>query len=238
MTPALPYGLILAGGLGRRMASAGSQPPGDPQARERSPTPSGAGSPASPDAATPALAVPKPLVALAGRPLIGHVVERLRPQVAHLLVNANDPPDWFAQLGLPVLPDTLPDRPGPLAGVLAGLDWLARESPGTPLLTVAADTPFLPLDLAARLAQRHAYTNAVVCAGSGGQTHHVIALWPASARPALRAALEAGQRKVGLLLTTLGAVTESWETAKGDPFFNVNTPEDLATAEFRSSASR
>lgn len=207
--PPLPFGLILAGGHGRRMAAGAT-----------------------------AAATPKPLVRLRGQPLIAHVIARLGPQVAGLVINANDPPELFAPFGLPVLPDTVAERPGPLAGVLAGLEWLARESPDACLLTAAADTPFLPADLVARLTHRHAETEGVVCAGSAGQTHHVIALWPPSARAPLAEALATGQRKVGLLLSTLGAVTESWETANGDPFFNVNTPEDLAAAEFRSPASR
>ncbi|WP_454917141.1 molybdenum cofactor guanylyltransferase MobA [Xanthobacter sediminis] len=205
-----PFGLILAGGHGRRMAGEG---------------PSSA-------------ALPKPLVPLAGRPLIAHVIARVAPQVSGLAINANDPPELFAPLGLPVIPDTVAERPGPLAGVLAGLDWLAREKPDACLLTVAADTPFLPPDLVSRLTHRYAETAGVVCAASGGQAHHVIALWPQGARPALAAALAAKQRKVGLLLAALGAVTESWDTANGDPFFNVNTPGDLATAEFRLPASR
>jgi len=207
--PPLPFGLILAGGLGSRMAGS-----------------SGSGG------------LPKPLVLLAGRPLIAHVAERLAPQVERLAINANDPPELFAALGLPVLADTVAERPGPLAGVLAGLEWLAKESPGSPLLTVAADTPFLPFDLARRLAARYAMSGGVVCAASAGQTHHVIALWPPTARAPLAEALATGQRKVGLLLAALGAVTESWETAGGDPFFNVNTPEDLTAAEFRSPASQ
>lgn len=206
----LPFGLILAGGQGRRMAG--------------------------PDAAADAL--PKPLVSLSGQPLIAHVITRVAPQVAGLAINSNDAPELFAPFGLPLIPDTLPDRPGPLAGVLAGLEWLERESPGTPLLTVAADTPFLPHDLVSRLIHRYAQAARVVCASSGGHKHHVIALWPQASRVPLAAALATGQRKVGLLLATLGAVTENWDTATGDPFFNVNTPEDLAAASSRSPALR
>lgn len=208
--PPRPFGLILAGGHGRRMAGEGL-----------------------------AGARPKPLAPLGGQPLIAHVIARVAPQVSGLAINANDPPELFAPFGLPVIPDTVAERPGPLAGVLAGLEWLAREEPGAPcLLTVAADTPFLPPDLVCRLTHRYAETAGVVCAASGGQAHHVIALWPQGARFALAAALAAEQRKVGLLLAALGAVTESWDTANGDPFFNVNTPEDLATAEFRLPACR
>ncbi|MFS8038029.1 molybdenum cofactor guanylyltransferase MobA [Xanthobacter sp. AM11] len=215
--PELPHVLILAGGLGRRMA----------------------GTPPEPGATAPCLAPPapaKPLVLLAGRPLIAHVIARMRPQAGALWINANADRDAYAAFGLPLVADSIPGHPGPLAGVLAGLERLAAESPGAPLLTVPADTPFLPPDLARRLAARHADTGGLVCAASGGQRHPVVALWPANARTALRHCLEAGRLKVGLLLDTLGAVTESWETGPDDPFFNVNTPEDLAIAEFRQAA--
>lgn len=201
----LPPAVILAGGLGRRINA-------------------------------PALgAVEKPLIPLGGRPLIAHVIARLRPQAAQLLINANAA-GTYDGFGLPVLPDTVEGHPGPLAGVLAGLEYLAQTNPGESLVTVAADTPFLPGDLVARLMARHAQTGSVVCAASGGQRHPVIAVWPATARTALRDSLREGRLKVGLLLDTLGAVTESWDITPNDPFFNVNTPEDLAIAELRRSA--
>lgn len=203
-----PPALILAGGLGRRMYA-------------------------------PAMgAAEKPLVRLSGRPLIAHVIERLRPQAGALLLNANAPPGTYDGFGLPVIADTVPGHPGPLAGVLAGLDHLAATGGADSLVSVAADTPFLPGDLVSRLAARHAATGAVVCAGSGGQRHPVIAIWPLSARAALRQSLEGGRLKVGLLLDALGAVTEAWDSVPDDPFFNVNTPEDLAVAEIRLSASQ
>jgi len=201
-----PYALILAGGLGRRMDA-------------------------------PAHGAPeKPLVRLGGLPLIAHVIARLRPQVGQLWINANGDPHAYAGLGCDLVPDTIAGHPGPLAGVLAGLDRLATEDAQASLLTVPADTPFLPADLAARLQTRQAETGGVVCAGSQGQRHPVIALWPASARTALRHSLMAGRLKVGLLLDTLNAVTEGWDNEPDDPFFNVNTPEDLAIAEIRRTA--
>lgn len=204
----LPAALILAGGLGRRINA-------------------------------PALgAAEKPLVPLAGRPLIAHVIERLQPQAGALLINANARAGTYEGFGLPVLPDTIAGHPGPLAGVLAGLECLAQTNPGASLLTVAADTPFLPDDLVARLTARHLETGRVVCAASDGHRHPVIALWPATARTALRQSLEAGRLKVGLLLDHLNAVTVSWDGLPEDPFFNVNTPEDLAIAEKRLTASR
>ncbi|MFG1371171.1 molybdenum cofactor guanylyltransferase MobA [Xanthobacter oligotrophicus] len=201
-----PHALILAGGLGRRMDA-------------------------------PAHGAPeKPLVRLGGTPLIAHVIARLRPQVGQLWINANSDAQAYAGLGCELVPDTIAGHPGPLAGVLAGLERLAAEDAQASLLTVPADTPFLPADLAARLQKRQAETGSVVCAGSLGQRHPVIALWPASARTALRHSLEAGRLKVGLLLDTLNAVTEGWDSEPDDPFFNVNTPEDLAIAEIRRTA--
>ena len=177
----------------------------------------------------------KPLVRLGDTSLIMHVIARLRPQVSQLWINANSA-EAYAGLGCELVPDTITGHPGPLAGVLAGLERLVAEDPRACLLTVPADTPFLPADLAARLQQRQAETGSVVCAGSQGQRHPVIALWPASARTALRQSLEAGRLKVGLLLDTLNAVTEGWDSEPDDPFFNVNTPEDLAIAEIRRAA--
>lgn len=201
-----PHALILAGGLGRRMDAPAH---GAPQ---------------------------KPLVQLGGTPLIAHVIARLRPQVGQLWINANSGADAYAGLGCDLVPDTIAGYPGPLAGVLAGLERLAAEDAHASLLTVPADTPFLPSDLAARLQQRQAETGGVVCAGSLGQRHPVIALWPASARTALRESLGAGRLKVGLLMDALNAVTEVWDSEPEDPFFNVNTPEDLAIAEIRRTA--
>jgi molybdopterin-guanine dinucleotide biosynthesis protein A len=151
----------------------------------------------------------------------------LRPQVSRVILNANDDPARFAWLGLPVVADDLPDRPGPLAGILAGLDWAAAHAIDW-VVSVPADAPFLPTDLVARL---HAARGAapMACAGSGGRVHHVIGLWPVSMRPHLRHSLETGLRKVGAI--TEGAAVAEWPDTPIDPFFNVNTPEDLAEAD-------
>lgn len=201
-------GLILAGGLGRRMRG-----PGEAQA-----------------------ATPKPLVMLGGRPLIAHVIARLEPQVRRLAINANGPLGPYAAFGLPLLADPLPDHPGPLAGVLAGLEHLAASDPAALLVSVPADTPFLPGDLVARLLACHNRTGGVVCAASAGQVHPVVALWPGHVRAALRAALEAGERRVTRLVQQLDTATEYWPAAEADPFFNVNTPEDLEQAQERLHA--
>lgn len=183
--------------------------------------------------------VHKALIGLSGHPLIAHVIARVSPQVASLAISANDAPPALAALAgpdRPILRDSLPGRPGPLAGVLAGLDHLAAARLPGPLLTVPTDTPFLPGDLARRLHARHAESGTVACAGSSGRRHPVIALWPLTAREVIRESLARGGRKVGLLLEALGAVTEFWDAAEDDPFFNVNTPEDLELAERRFSA--
>ncbi len=179
----------------------------------------------------------KPLRSLGGRPLLGRLVGRLRPQVDGLAINANsgpgDDPARFDAYGLPVLPDTEPDRPGPLAGVLAGLDWAASLG-SVWLLTAPGDAPFLPKDFALRLlAERgeHAY----VAASSGGRLHPVAALWPITAREPIRQALRGGRRRVDALAGAELARVE-WPTYPLDPFFNVNTPEDLAEAERLAAA--
>ncbi|MCK0208564.1 molybdenum cofactor guanylyltransferase MobA [Starkeya koreensis] len=196
-----PVGLILAGGLSRRMGG------GD-----------------------------KALRPLAGESILARVVRRLRPQVRTLLLNANGPAERFG-LNLPVVPDEMPDTPGPLAGILAGLDHAAREMPGEPfLLTVPADCPFLPADLAARLADAATDAGAAY-ATSGARAHPVAGIWRVAARHDLRALLvDEGERRVGRWLARAGAVPVEWPAEPFDPFFNVNTPEDLAAAERLAAA--
>lgn len=196
--PSRPVGVILAGGLSRRMGG------GD-----------------------------KPLLPLADRPLLSHVVARLRPQCDGLVLNANGDPARFSQLDLPVVADTVPDFAGPLAGILAGLDWLAAHRPAAEwLVSVAADTPFIPLDLVDRLqAARKEAGTSLACAASGGRQHHAIGLWPVSLREEMRAALSAGERRLGAFTARRGVAVAEWPAAPRDPFFNINTPADLAAAE-------
>ncbi|CAM5771197.1 molybdenum cofactor guanylyltransferase MobA [Bosea minatitlanensis] len=196
--PAATPGLVLAGGLSRRMGG------GD-----------------------------KPLRMLAGRPILAHVVERLRGQCDGLLINANGDPARFAAYGLPVLADTVPGFAGPLAGILAGLDWLAAARPGAGwLVSVAADTPFAPNDLVARLhAARAAAGTALACAASAGRRHHAIGLWPVELRHDLRAALASGERRLGRWTEKHGVAVAEWPAEPVDPFFNINTPEELAEAD-------
>lgn len=198
MTPPT-LGLLLAGGLARRMGG------GD-----------------------------KPLRTIAGRSILAHVIERLAPQCDRLLVNANGDPARFAGYGLPVVADSVPDFAGPLAGILAGLDWMAVHRPETEwLVSVAADTPFIPHDLVAGLHEaREAQNVPLACAASGGWTHPVIGLWPVRLRADLRHALTVeDERKIDRWTARHGCASAEWPVTPVDPFFNANKPEDLDEAE-------
>ena len=168
----------------------------------------------------------KPLRAWGAGTLLDAVVDRLRPQAAPVLLNANGDPGRFARFGLLVLPDPAPGHPGPLAGVLAAVEWAASRGHRR-VLTVPGDAPFLPLDLAARLMEEDA---PVCCASSAGRLHPVAALWSASLGPALRGALAAGQRRVAAFAASQGLQVVVWEAAPLDPFLNVNTPDELRDA--------
>ena len=187
-------GLILAGGLSRRMGG------GD-----------------------------KALAILAGRTILQRVTDRLAPQVETLLLNANGDAARFGST-LTVLPDAMPDNPGPLAGLLAGLDHVAAHRPGAEwLLAAPGDCPFLPPDLAQRLLTGRGPAPAAIAA-SGGQSHPVVGLWRVAARGALRRLLEQGERRAGRFAEAVGAVGVEWPIEPYDPFFNINTPDDLSEA--------
>lgn len=176
----------------------------------------------------------KGLRSVAGQRLLDRVIDRLSPQCDPLAINANGEPARFADYGLPVLPDSLPDYPGPLAGVLAGLDW-AAERGAAAIVTVAADTPFFPADLVVRL-QAAAGPSGLALAASRDETgklwqHPTFGLWPVALRDDLRSALEGGLRKIVLWTERHGAGTAEFASDPFDPFFNINTPEDIATAE-------
>ena len=195
-----PLGVILAGGAARRMGG------GD-----------------------------KGRLMLGQRSILEHVIARLEPQVEELALNANDDAGRFEDLALPVIPDSLADRPGPLAGVLAGLDW-AAESGASHIVTAAADTPFFPCDLVPRL-QLAAETSpsgmalaATPDPERGTSRHPTFGLWSVALREDLREALVGGMRKVVLWTDRHQAATAMFEAGPPDPFFNVNTPEDLVTA--------
>jgi len=194
-----PVGLLLAGGLSRRMGG------GDKSLRE-----------------------------IGGQALLDRVIERLRPQVEALVLNANGDPRRFARFGLPVMPDTVAGFAGPLAGILAGLDWAAEHRPDCSLVaSVATDSPFLPADLVARLIEGMTRKRAdLACAASRGQPHPVIGLWPVRLREDLRrAVLEEGVRKVDTWTARHRLAVVPFPDQPVDPFFNANRPEDLDTAE-------
>lgn len=177
----------------------------------------------------------KGLLLLGGQTLLNRVIDRLEPQVAELALNANGDPGRF-DLGLTVLPDSIDGYAGPLAGVLAGMDWAAAQGADT-IVTVAADTPFFPCDLVPRLLEAsEGMTYPLVLAATpdpkrGTARHPTFGLWPVALREDLRTALQGGLRKV-VIWTEQHDGRETVFRANGfDPFFNVNTPEDLAKAE-------
>ena len=171
---------------------------------------------------------------LGGRPILAHVTERARPQVEALLLNANGDPARFAAFGLPVIADTVDGFAGPLAGVLAGLEWAMTHRPGSPwMLSIATDTPFFPTDLRSRLLAAVTAKDAdLACAASAGQAHPVFGLWHVALAADLRRSLvDEGLRKIEAWTARHRLVTVEFSAAPIDPFFNANRPEDLAEAE-------
>ena len=171
---------------------------------------------------------------LGGRPLLEHVIERARPQVAALLLNANANPERFAAFGLPVAEDVVEGFAGPLAGVLTGMGWAHAHRPDLPwIATIATDTPFFPPDLVARMLAAVAREGAdLACAASGGRTHPVFGLWPVRLAGDLRRAMtEDGIRKVDVWTARYRLAEVDFPSEPFDPFFNTNRPEDLAVAE-------
>jgi molybdenum cofactor guanylyltransferase len=175
----------------------------------------------------------KGLKSVAGMPILTRVATRIGPQVERLIINANGDPERFVDFELPVIGDDLPDRPGPLAGVLAAMDFAAEMTPCDLVLSIAADCPFLPVDLAPRLLAVKTLREArVAVAHSGGQAQPTIALWDVSLRQDLRRALtEEGLRKIDRFTERYRIASVEWSVEPFDPFFNANTPEDLAIAE-------
>ena len=176
----------------------------------------------------------KPMRAIGGRTILDRVIARLRPQCSDLILNANGDPARFAAFGLPVVPDSVADFPGPLAGILAGLDWVAANRPDAAwMLSAAGDCPFLPRDLVARLTAARATEGAELgVAASGGQSHPVIGLWKVALREELRHALTVEDiRRIDRFTARYPLATVSWPITPVDPFFNANTAEDLAEAE-------
>ncbi len=176
----------------------------------------------------------KPLKTVGGVTILDRVIGRLSPQCTSLLLNANGDPSRFAATGLPVVADDVPDFAGPLAGVLAGLDWAAAHAPGIDYVASApGDCPFLPRDLVARLHEARQQSGMpLACARSGEWRHPVVALWPVALRADLRQAVTAeGLRKIEVWTARHGVALADWPAAPVDPFFNVNTPEDAEAAD-------
>lgn len=173
----------------------------------------------------------KPLREVAGRTMLDRVLGALRPQAAPLAINANGDPARFAVWGLPVLPDPMEGFPGPLAGILAAMDWAAGLGLRW-VVTAPGDSPFLPADYIARLhAAREEAGVPLACAESGGHTHPPCALWETGLRDALRDALAGGERKIDRWTARHGVAHAQWPSLPLDPFFNANTWEELAEAE-------
>jgi molybdopterin-guanine dinucleotide biosynthesis protein A len=176
----------------------------------------------------------KARIRVGGLTILERVLERLRPQCAGLILNANSEAERFADTGLSVVADSVPDHPGPLAGILAGLDWTAKHAPDIEwVVSAPCDCPFLPRDLVARLHQARAGAGAqLACARSGERRHPVVALWPVILREELRRAITSeGARKVNAWIARYTIGLADWPAVPLDPFFNINTPEDAAEAE-------
>jgi molybdenum cofactor guanylyltransferase len=176
----------------------------------------------------------KARIRVGGTTILERVLSRLAPQCSRIVINANGDPARFSDTGLPVVADSVPNFAGPLAGILAGLDWAAANAPDREwLLSMPGDCPFLPRDLLTRLNEARLAARApLACAGSGGRTHPVVGLWPLMLREDLRHALvEEGLRKIDLWTARHGVATADWPTIPVDPFFNVNTPDEAKSAE-------
>jgi molybdopterin-guanine dinucleotide biosynthesis protein A len=176
----------------------------------------------------------KPMRTIGGRTILARVIARLAPQCDGFILNANGDPARFAAFGLPVIADTVADFPGPLAGILAALDWTTANRPNVEwVLSAAADCPFLPRDLVARLQQaRIAQDAQLAVAASAGQTHPVIGLWSVALRDELRHALVVEDiRKIDRWTARYRLATVTWPAEPLDPFFNANTMDDIAEAE-------
>jgi molybdopterin-guanine dinucleotide biosynthesis protein A len=176
----------------------------------------------------------KALLKIGDQTILERVLARLKPQCARVILNANGDPARFARFGLPVVADDVPDFAGPLAGILAGLDWVAEHAREIEwVASVPGDCPFVPRDLVGRLhAARTAAGTRLACAKTGDWRHPVAGLWPKALRDDLRQALtKEGLHKIEIWTGRHGVAIAEWPDQPVDPFFNVNRPEDLAEAE-------
>lgn len=175
----------------------------------------------------------KALLEIGGETILDRVLERIAPYCTDIVLNANGDAARFAAFGLPVVADSVPDFAGPLAGILAGMDWAQAHHPEIEwIASVPGDCPFLPHDLVPRLHDAAlAAAKPVACAMSGGRRHPLAAVWRVSLRDDLRRALGDGVRKAELWAEHHGAMYAEWAAEPVDPFLNVNSPEDLLAAE-------
>ena len=175
----------------------------------------------------------KCLKLLHGQTLVSRIIERVSPQVSGLILNANGNDDRFSEYKLPVVPDSSNERLGPLAGILAGMEWIANNQNDTDwMATFPGDAPFIPENFVSRcLANAFKNESQIVCAESGGRTHPVCALWRVDLADDLRTAMEReGARKIDLWTSRHKTNQESFATDPFDPFFNINRTEDLDRA--------
>jgi len=183
----------------------------------------------------------KALIRIGNETILERALKRLTPQVSGIVLNANGDPARFAPFGLPVIADSVPDFAGPLAGILAGLDWTAANRPGIEwIVSVPGDCPFLPHDLLAKLhAARITTGKLLACAHSGDWRHPVVALWHVALREDLRHAITVEDlRKIEVWTARHGVALADWPTEPIDPFFNVNTPEDVEKATRLADAEK
>lgn len=178
--------------------------------------------------------VDKALLTIGGETLIARAISRARPQVSELLINANGDPARFAQFGLPVIADRVGGFQGPLAGVLAGLDWIRENRPNAKwLATFACDCPFFPTGMTGDLQAAAERENAEVAVSQSGERHHpVFALWNTSLAVSSESVLtDQGSRKMDDFIARFRNVRVRFSSDPVDPFFNINSPSDLAHAE-------
>jgi molybdenum cofactor guanylyltransferase len=177
---------------------------------------------------------------IGGRTILGRVIERARPQVCGLLLNANGDGARFRDYRLPVAADVIAGFAGPLAGILTAMEWARTQWPECRFVaSFATDTPFFPHDMVARLRSAIEAASAdIACAASGGRTHPVFAVWPVRLAPLLRSAMEnEDMRKIDAWTARFRIETVPFDAEGYDPFFNVNAPGDLAEAEARLALS-
>lgn len=177
----------------------------------------------------------KARLALGGRPLLQHVLARIAAQVSAIALSTREAALTEIAPSLPLLPDRHADRRGPLAGILAGMDWARAAHPGTRwLLSLPVDCPFLPVDLVPRLLARAALGDVrVVVAASCGAEHRAVALWDVTLADELEAVVEAAEDlSIRRFYRCFPHAAVDFPMEEGrDPFFNINTPEALGRAQ-------